>query len=140
MAPAVEKTWTDAFYMSVITLTTVGFGDVVPVTRAGRLFAMAWMLVGVRALGDFVEKAQQYLQDERKSLRTTDEKMSSHILEQLDTKQDGVLSRSEFLRYALIKFEHVKTSDLDSIDRLFDSLDRKKSGKLTKRQIVAGCD
>ena len=65
---------------------------------------------------------------------------SSHILEQLDTKQDGVLSRSEFLRYALIKFEHVKTSDLDSIDRLFDSLDRKKSGKLTKRQIVAGCD
>jgi voltage-gated potassium channel len=30
--------WWDAFYMTVITLTTVGYGEVFPLSRAGRGF------------------------------------------------------------------------------------------------------
>src|SRR6266496_944620 len=37
----------DSFYVTVQTVTTVGFGDVVPATLYGRAFATVFMLVGV---------------------------------------------------------------------------------------------
>merc|ERR1740123_1527136 len=43
------KSWSDAFYMSSITMTTVGFGDMVPMTNYGTVFCIVWMLVGVAA-------------------------------------------------------------------------------------------
>jgi len=44
----------DAFYMSVITLTTVGFGDHSPKTPLGRVIGCAWMLLGVAATGSLI--------------------------------------------------------------------------------------
>src|SRR5215510_6964878 len=37
----------DSLYVTVQTVTTVGFGDVSPSTRLGRAFATVFMLVGV---------------------------------------------------------------------------------------------
>jgi voltage-gated potassium channel len=41
------NTFGDAFYFTVVTLTTVGFGDITPTTRAGRLVTIAAILAGV---------------------------------------------------------------------------------------------
>lgn len=40
------KTYLDAVYFSVATVTTVGFGDIVPHTQGGKLLAMVSMVVG----------------------------------------------------------------------------------------------
>lgn len=37
----------DAIYMTVITLTTTGFGEVVPLTSNGKIFTMVLLLIGV---------------------------------------------------------------------------------------------
>lgn len=37
----------DAVYMTIITLTTTGFGEVVPLTVKGKLFTMALLLIGM---------------------------------------------------------------------------------------------
>lgn len=50
--PGEEKNLAEAFYMSVITLTTVGFGDITPKTPMGKWFATVWMLVGCAAFVD----------------------------------------------------------------------------------------
>jgi voltage-gated potassium channel len=42
--------WADALYMSVITVTTVGFGEVSPLSQAGRLFTSALIVLGVGAI------------------------------------------------------------------------------------------
>ncbi len=44
--------WTlfDALYMSVITLTTIGFGEVHPLTTSGRIFTMTLSLGGIFAM------------------------------------------------------------------------------------------
>ncbi len=39
--------WVDAFYMSIITVTTVGFGEIHPLTQGGRLFTAVLILLGV---------------------------------------------------------------------------------------------
>lgn len=39
--------WWDAFYMTVITLTTVGYGEVFPLSRAGELYTVALLLAGL---------------------------------------------------------------------------------------------
>jgi voltage-gated potassium channel Kch len=44
----------DAFYFSVVTLTTVGYGDLAPETDAGKLFTAVYVLVGIGILLAFV--------------------------------------------------------------------------------------
>lgn len=44
-------TWFDAFYMSVITLSTVGFGEIQPMGEGGRLFTAILILFNLGLLG-----------------------------------------------------------------------------------------
>lgn len=46
--------WLDSIYFSVVTISTVGFGDFSPETAAGKVFTMFYILVG---LGIFVAAA-----------------------------------------------------------------------------------
>ena len=39
--------WLDAFYFTTMTLATVGYGDIVPHTPAGKLFTMVYVLLGI---------------------------------------------------------------------------------------------
>lgn len=44
----------DAFWWASATVTTVGYGDVVPVTEVGRLIGIALMFVGISIIGVFI--------------------------------------------------------------------------------------
>jgi hypothetical protein len=44
----------DSLYFSVVTLSTVGYGDFSPDTAAGKVFAIVYMLVGLGLLTAFV--------------------------------------------------------------------------------------
>lgn len=43
----------DAIYFCVITLTTVGYGDISPETDLGKLFTAGYVLVGIGIIGTF---------------------------------------------------------------------------------------
>jgi voltage-gated potassium channel len=44
----------DAAYFCVTSLATVGYGDLTPVTRLGRLFTMVYIITGLGVLGAFI--------------------------------------------------------------------------------------
>ncbi|MGF1524370.1 MAG: potassium channel family protein [Leptolyngbyaceae cyanobacterium] len=54
------NTFLDAAYFAVVTMTTVGYGDITPVSEAGRLFTMLMILTGIALiptqLGDLIRR------------------------------------------------------------------------------------
>lgn len=55
--------WTplEAFYMTAISLTTVGFGEVRPLSDSGRLFTVALILIGVGSVAYGFTNVSEYL-------------------------------------------------------------------------------
>lgn len=49
--------WLDAAYFYVVTMATVGYGDLHPVTPYGRLFTIVYIILGVAMLGVFIQLA-----------------------------------------------------------------------------------
>jgi voltage-gated potassium channel Kch len=44
----------DALYFSVVSLTTVGYGDLTPATQSGRLFTVFYLLAGIGIIAAFI--------------------------------------------------------------------------------------
>ena len=46
--------WVNAYYFCVVTLTTVGYGDVVPKTDFGKIFTTFYIMIGVGVITTFL--------------------------------------------------------------------------------------
>ena len=73
--PEVFKTVLDAIWWAVVTLTTVGYGDITPITAGGKLLAMLIMLMGIATValpaGMLAARFSEELQN-RKSIITAE--------------------------------------------------------------------
>ncbi|WP_288067901.1 potassium channel family protein [Methanolobus sp.] len=88
-------TWLDSLYFSVITLTTIGFGDLAPATDIGKIFTIIYVFIGLGILLGFVNASGEHFrkqQVERMSQRNpnflwdsgnTLEEMEKDILENI---------------------------------------------------------
>jgi len=47
--------WVDSLYFSVITLTTIGYGDFSPATDAGKLFTIFYIIIGIGIILSFID-------------------------------------------------------------------------------------
>ena len=56
-----DFSWVDAFYMTVITITTVGFGEVLPLDSDGKLFTILLILTSVFIVGYALKVITEYI-------------------------------------------------------------------------------
>jgi voltage-gated potassium channel len=52
--------WIDSLYFSVVTLTTIGYGDFSPQTDIGKLFTIFYILVGLGMILSFINTVYEH--------------------------------------------------------------------------------
>ncbi|CAH9105884.1 unnamed protein product [Cuscuta epithymum] len=134
-----ELGWLDSFYLSVMSVTTVGYGDRAFESLTGRIFASVWLLVSTLA----VARAFLYLAEARVDKRHR--KMAKWVLDQdmtvaqflaADIDNNGFVSKSEFVIYKLKEMEKVTEKDIMQICKQFDRLDTANCGKITLSHLM----
>ena len=50
----------DSFYFSVVTLTTIGYGDFSPQTDEGKLFTVLYIIIGIGMILSFINTIQHH--------------------------------------------------------------------------------
>lgn len=63
--------WVDSFYFTVITLTTVGYGDFSPTTTASKLFTVVYIFGGISLIGAFLNEVMK-LRERRAAKRRSE--------------------------------------------------------------------
>jgi voltage-gated potassium channel len=70
----------DAFWWASATVTTVGYGDVVPVTEPGRIMGIVLMFVGISIIGAFISALGARLVGSRIKKRETVESDTKSLI------------------------------------------------------------
>lgn len=131
--------WLDSFYLSVMSVTTVGYGDHAFKTMHGRIFAAIWLLVSTLA----VARAFLYLAEARVDKRHR--MMAKWILGQdmtvaeflaADIDNNGFVSKSEYVIYKLKEMGKVSEKDIMQVSEKFDRLDAGNCGKITLADLM----
>ncbi|XP_058095201.1 two-pore potassium channel 3-like [Magnolia sinica] len=131
----------DSFYLSVMSVTTVGYGDRAFRTLPGRMFASVWLLVSTLA----VARAFLYLAEARidkrhrmmaKWVLSRDMTVSEFLAADIDN--NGFVSKSEFVIYKLKEMEKVSEKDIHQICNQFDRLDTGNCGKISLLDLMEG--
>jgi potassium channel subfamily K len=126
-----DFTYVEAFYMSCITLTTVGFGDYSPMSRHGRIFATIWMMMGIATTGNFI-RAFSVVCMSGQMENGIDVEEAFH---RIDTNGDGHLDRFEFVSFCLMEHGMLTKDQLDSINKQYAALDINGDEKVTLEMI-----
>lgn len=129
----------DSFYLSVMSVTTVGYGDRAFQTMPGRLFAAVWLLFSTLA----VARAFLYLAESRIEKRNSN--IAKWVLHRDITVKDllaaginnnGFISKSEFVLYKLKEMGKVEEQDILQICNQFNKMDATNSGKITLPHLM----
>ena len=82
-----DYTWIDAFYMTIITVTTVGFSEVRPMGVEGKIFTVILIVTSVFIVGFAISVITEYLLSrnnpqilKQKKVKNTVDKLSNHVV------------------------------------------------------------
>ncbi|KAI5079761.1 hypothetical protein GOP47_0005766 [Adiantum capillus-veneris] len=131
--------WLDAFYLSCMSVTTVGYGDHAFTTMAGRVFASVWLLVSTLAVArSFLYLAEARIDKRHRLIAklVLEKEMTIADLLAADLDNDGCVSKSDFVVYKLKLMGKILEKDISEVCRQFSRLDTDNSGKISLSCLI----
>ncbi len=86
------KSFPDALWWAVVTITTVGYGDMVPLTVAGRAMAFVLMLGGIAFFSGVTANLASFLV---KSSSESDKKMLAQLTKEVESLRQEIAGQQE---------------------------------------------
>lgn len=105
----------DLIYFLCVSITTVGLGDIHPVSRIGKAYAAIWLVL--TSLG-FASILSQYadlrLKERERDLaeKILSEELSERMFSEIDGDHDGTLTEAEFLGFMICKLGKVSPDEV----------------------------
>ena len=132
--------WTYAvsFYFSMITATTIGFGDYYPETEGGQLFCSFHIIMSVALIATTIaeaDKAKMKRKKQVEKLRIINGKLNHELILSLDRGGGEGVDKLEFVIGMIVKLEMLEWSEVEPFMKQFDQLDLDKSGVLDKADL-----
>ena len=89
--------FSDAVWWSISTVTTVGYGDVVPSSIAGRIMGMVLMVVGIGVMAAFISQVSATLVEARikRKSETGEDSLKAAVISEIKEKLDNIDKLSE---------------------------------------------
>lgn len=132
--PGEGKTIFQAIYMSIITLSTVGFGAFTPVTETGLVFGAFWMLFGSMALigvvGSFTQLQEQIKARERWMPSMVHEQQQA-FLTALPAEPDMF----SFLQQYILQKELCSSAEVAAVETFCKRLGQDSTGAIDKEAL-----
>ncbi|GAB0495402.1 hypothetical protein MMPV_006703 [Pyropia vietnamensis] len=129
----------DTLYFLVVTASTLGYGDLVPHSAAGKAFAIGWLLVAslgfARVVADGVEWRLGVGQAKLRAKLLAD-RMSTADFAAADTDGDGVIDETEYLAAVLVGLGKTSKEEVAAIRRRFAELDADGSGGIDADEVA----
>lgn len=124
----------DAIYLSACTVTTIGYGDVVPSNRWAKGFTMIYCIIGTlvtaQALNSFNNALSNYRKAFRNNIILTNQ-VNMMDLFMMDVDGDGTVTKAEYMIYKLMHMRLVDPEVIARVERQFHVMDTDGSGTLT---------
>eukprot|EP00614_Pseudopedinella_elastica_P004068 CAMPEP_0172589832 /NCGR_PEP_ID=MMETSP1068-20121228/8397_1 /TAXON_ID=35684 /ORGANISM="Pseudopedinella elastica, Strain CCMP716" /LENGTH=972 /DNA_ID=CAMNT_0013385485 /DNA_START=130 /DNA_END=3048 /DNA_ORIENTATION=+ len=128
---AQHLTWIDALYYGVIVSLTIGYGDICPVTQAGRLAMGFFFLFSTVIVGQILARGISiYVNDiigEDINVKLLE---STTFVHKMDINNTGVVSEADYVLFKLQQMQRVDAVMLDRLARHFHRLDLRADGYL----------
>ena len=156
--------WVDALYLTVVSISTVGYGDLAPSTAASKWFAVFFIPVGVAFMANALDTISNAITSRRQnqledyvlgqfgssdglgSLEDNDltpfdfEELVRSVngrLAVVDPGPEGVImTRNTFRLAMLMRLGVVNPDHLRKMDEVFSQLDSDNSGRVEQEEIV----
>ncbi|CAA2955570.1 two-pore potassium channel 1-like [Olea europaea subsp. europaea] len=129
----------DAFYCVCSTITTLGYGDKSFSTKAGRVFAIFWILTSTLCMAQFFCYIAEFNTESRQKALVKwvlTRRMTNVDLEAADLDDDGIVGAAEFVLYKLKEMGKINQEDILLVMEEFESLDVDQSGTLSPSDLT----
>ncbi|XP_021735296.1 two-pore potassium channel 3-like [Chenopodium quinoa] len=133
--------WVDSFYLSVTSVTTVGYGDHAFKTVGGRCFAIIWLLASTLAVAKAFLYLTEYRLEKRNRRMAKDvlkKRMTLGDLMEADIDHDGSISKAEYVIFKLKEMGKITDSDVEEICKEFNALDYTHSRRIAITDLAGG--
>jgi len=137
--PGVDRsycwTWIDQIYYAVITFCTIGFGDVTPHSKAGKLLGAVLVAFGVFCFTTLLAELVEFKNSQRLGADKTLAQRLEELREVILQDNDGTVSPEEYIIFNLKKMGKVDDELLLLLRDQFNTLDADGSGELDESDI-----